>query len=316
MLRPKSTTAGSLELAAKTTLVDADEIPLFDSADSGRKKKSALTNLWTSFIKPKADALYVALTGAQTIAGTKTFSAPINSSPGTAALPSYTFTGDTDTGVWSPSANTVAISTNGTEKMRVAGTGNIGIGTTNPLNNLVVNGSDSAQIGISINNQNASGYSAFRIGTETVAAVGLAIHQFNPSFTSNGGTYSANNATISAFESGGLVLHSQSAAMRFFVGGSNSNHERMRILSSGNVGIGTTTPSERLDVTGNIKASGSLTSGIYTVATLPAVATFPHARAFVSDANATLTAGIGAAVSAGGSNIVPVHSDGTTWRIG
>ena len=40
------------------------------------------------------------------------------------------------------------------------------------------------------------------------------------------------------------------------------------------------------------------------------------ARAMVSDATQTLTAGIGAIVAGGGANIVPVVSDGTNWRIG
>jgi len=53
------------------------------------------------------------------------------------------------------------------------------------------------------------------------------------------------------------------------------------------------------------------------VAALPAAATVgAGARAAVTDSNATLTAGIGAAVAAGGANIVPVFSDGTNWRIG
>jgi hypothetical protein len=39
-------------------------------------------------------------------------------------------------------------------------------------------------------------------------------------------------------------------------------------------------------------------------------------RATVTDATATLTAGIGAVVVGGGANIVPVFSDGTNWRIG
>jgi hypothetical protein len=56
---------------------------------------------------------------------------------------------------------------------------------------------------------------------------------------------------------------------------------------------------------------------IYTVGTLPAAGTVGStARAFVSDANATLAAGIGTTVAAGGANFVPVFSDGANWIIG
>lgn len=54
-----------------------------------------------------------------------------------------------------------------------------------------------------------------------------------------------------------------------------------------------------------------------TVATLVAAATAgAGARHAVTDANATLTAGIGAVVAGGGANTVPVFCDGTNWRIG
>lgn len=55
---------------------------------------------------------------------------------------------------------------------------------------------------------------------------------------------------------------------------------------------------------------------VYTVATLPAAATFPRAEAFVSDSNAALAAGLGNVVAGGGANLVPVYSDGADWRIG
>ena len=42
---------------------------------------------------------------------------------GTAALPAITTTGDTDTGIWFPAANTVAASTSGTEAMRIDSAG-------------------------------------------------------------------------------------------------------------------------------------------------------------------------------------------------
>ena len=57
--------------------------------------------------------------------------------------------------------------------------------------------------------------------------------------------------------------------------------------------------------------------GSHTVTALPSAATAGiGSRAFVSDANATLAAGIGTTVASGGSNKVPVYSDGTNWLIG
>jgi len=44
---------------------------------------------------------------------------------GTAALPAITTTGDTDTGIWFPAANTIAASTSGTERMRIDSSGNL-----------------------------------------------------------------------------------------------------------------------------------------------------------------------------------------------
>ena len=64
-------------------------------------------------------------------------------------------------------------------------------------------------------------------------------------------------------------------------------------------------------------ATGVLKQTGVTVATLPAAATAgAGARLFVTDANATMTAGIGAIVAGAGANNVPVYSDGTNWRIG
>ena len=48
---------------SKSTPVDADEIPVADSAASYALKKFTLTNLWTNYLKAKADALYALLAG-------------------------------------------------------------------------------------------------------------------------------------------------------------------------------------------------------------------------------------------------------------
>jgi len=48
-------------LTAKNTLVDADEVVSDDSADSSKAKKTSWLNVWTNYLKPKADALYQAI---------------------------------------------------------------------------------------------------------------------------------------------------------------------------------------------------------------------------------------------------------------
>lgn len=68
---------------------------------------------------------------------------------------------------------------------------------------------------------------------------------------------------------------------------------------------------------GGFFASGVVLTGVFTVATLPSAATVGQgSRAFVSDANATIILGLGTTVAGGGSNKVPVYSDGTNWIIG
>ena len=89
---------------SKATPVDADEIPIADSAASFGLKKVTFTNL-KAFLKTYLDTLYVALTGTQTIAGDKTLSGnavftsttrPTSSGTGQAAASSLVMLSDVD----------------------------------------------------------------------------------------------------------------------------------------------------------------------------------------------------------------------------
>ena len=84
----------------------------------------------------------------------------------------------------------------------------------------------------------------------------------------------------------------------------------LSIKETGFVGVGNTAPTEKLDVNGNIKATGTVRTKGYTVATLPAGTVGD--MTYVTNA---LTPSYLATVVGGGSQTVPVFYNGTNWIV-
>ena len=114
-------------------------------------------------------------------------------SSGAAATPSHTFTGDTNTGMWRPGADTIAFSTGGSEQVRIYSTGQVGIGfSAAPGCDLTVLGSPNISNACCIGTQATSSRVGLGVGGDSTATRNH-IKFYNPN--GNVGTISTNGTT-------------------------------------------------------------------------------------------------------------------------
>jgi len=129
--------------------------------------------------------------------------------------------------------NPFHVSSAGVEAMTIDDHGNVGIGTTSPAYKLEVAVADT------------SGISVYG-GTGSISESSYFLAQARAKFGYDGVR--------------GAAVVSDAAANKHIVFDTNST-ERMRILASGNIGIGTTNPLAKLDVSGNLNVSSYATVG-------------------------------------------------------
>jgi hypothetical protein len=135
---------------------------------------------------------------------------------GTVSAPSITFTGDTNTGIYSPAADTIAFTEGGVESVRITSAGDVGIGTSSPARKLDVAGD--SQFGTSSTN----GVTARFFNSSSQLFIGV-----DNSAGSNTGV--ANGQYLLGIGAFPLTFYTNSS-------------ERMRITSAGDVGIGVAAP--------------------------------------------------------------------------
>jgi hypothetical protein len=154
-----------------------------------------------------------------------------------AATPSLTFTGDLNTGIFSPGADTLAITTAGTNRLHITSGGLVGIGTSTPGTRFHI--AEDGDTTLTIQSITGSGQS--------------------PSIRLQRGTYGADGFND-------VRLYNTSGALLVDNINSTGAATNMLYASTTGVGIGTASPGEKLTVVGsdnsaNFRVKGSSSSG-------------------------------------------------------
>lgn len=238
---------------------------------------------------------------------------------GTAALPTYSFKLDPDTGAYNPAANTWAVAVGGTQRFTVDSTGASILGSFGISTNLNFSGT-AARITGDFSNATVANRLIFQTSTtNSPTTVGAIPNGTDP--TSLFAAYSngdPNNTSLMALlgtNTEGSLRASRTGSgsflpMTFHIGGS----ERMRIDTSGNVGIGKV-PSAQLDYRDTVNVISTSTIAVQSrtyVLTASLTLTLPASPTAgdwvkVSNRSATTTA----VIARNGQNIMGLAEDMT-----
>jgi len=226
----------------------------------------------------------------------------LKAADGTAAAPSITNDGDTNTGMFFPAADTIAFAEGGSEAMRIDSSGNVGIGTTSPSNRLHIVNSGAGALALQTTQASSDQTQIRFIGTTgdkwaigNNAATGGTGTNFDIYDIASGANRlridSSGNLNIGSYHSGGnggrltsegelkYRLSTSEGVYGFGTAGmslqTTSNHpiifgtnntERLRIDSSGNLNIGSYHSGGdggRLTSDGELKYRLSTSEGVY-----------------------------------------------------
>lgn len=196
------------------------------SSASGASTSASNSASSASAASTSATNAAASATTAQNAAGTN--------NDGSAAAPSFSFSADTNTGLFRPGADQIGFTTGGTSAMTISG-GDVGIGTSSPSTKLQLTGSANSIIRLE--------------DTATIGAVNRKVGglEFYQNDTSGGAGI---GSSIEAYH----VNISGDTDLRFATG---DNTEAMRIDSSGNMLLGTSSATTDLAYAPKLKLSGT-----------------------------------------------------------
>lgn len=216
----------------------------------------------TGIFQPGADQIGVTTGGTLrfTVNTTQlTSTLPIRGQNGSAAAPAFSASADTNTGMYFPAADTLGFVEGGVEAMRIASTGNVGIGKTNPSAKLDVSTNSTTAYGLISQTPTvglvAGDYvnMAYITNSRGASNDGIRIVNVRDSTGSSTSDWQTESYRIrrSVDQSNGSSgVQEEIVFGQSILGFNTSGSERMLISSTGNVGIGTTSPAVKLDING------------------------------------------------------------------
>jgi hypothetical protein len=124
----------------------------YDTANNILKIRNEDNDAWISIATLDQSGDLVSAITATTLNGTTVNAGALNATgvttvqAGSVSAPAITTTGDTNTGIFFPAADTIAFTEGGVESMRIDSAGRLGIGTSSPNSQLNVSAASNARI--------------------------------------------------------------------------------------------------------------------------------------------------------------------------
>jgi hypothetical protein len=183
---------------------------------------------------------------------------------GTAAAPSIAFTGDSNTGIYSPGADQVAVATNGTGRLFVDASGNVKITSSQYQAIAHKNISADAIYGAVVIGSGSGSQGNISLGFDVSTTTGLNFSGTAQTYFHPNGALIPNNAGTNYI---GLFSRDSSDSILLGPATSSGKANGPLTLTSTSVGIGTSAPGSNLDLAGTTSRIRWDLNNAYTLAT-------------------------------------------------